>query len=233
MNGLAKLDSLAVQINEAHAAAERDAHSALAQARKAGDLLHQAKGELPHGEWGTWLRNNCSVSERQAQKYMRVATHWPEIKDKAESLRAALEVLADPKGDPNPTRGADLKRPKSNAPAQRRRSKPKLKVVPDHGPRTNDEPEALTGELLPAGNRPEPAPDQSPGPMWAVEPTASMRDVIDLILDQGSDPDKQADAGAWADFVSRLLDWIEDNVDDADECLARVRRHAGKEVATS
>jgi Protein of unknown function (DUF3102) len=39
----------------------------------AGDLLIEAKAQLKHGQWLPWLRENCLISERTAQLYMRCA----------------------------------------------------------------------------------------------------------------------------------------------------------------
>src|SRR5271170_8120609 len=45
----------------------------------AGELLIEAKGQVPHGQWLPWLRDNCSMSERTAQLYMRVAKSRTEV----------------------------------------------------------------------------------------------------------------------------------------------------------
>jgi hypothetical protein len=38
----------------------------------AGELLIEAKSLLKHGEWGNWLTENASFTERTAQSYMRL-----------------------------------------------------------------------------------------------------------------------------------------------------------------
>ena len=48
------LQRLAVQINTAHDDACRAAQSAIAHARRAGDLLIEAKAGLEHGSWLSW-----------------------------------------------------------------------------------------------------------------------------------------------------------------------------------
>ena len=40
---------------------------------QAGRLLNEAKEQVPHGRWGTWLTNNFDLSRRTAQDYMRWA----------------------------------------------------------------------------------------------------------------------------------------------------------------
>jgi hypothetical protein len=37
---------------------------------KAGKLLYSAKSRVDHGQWGTWLEQKFSLSERSAQRYM-------------------------------------------------------------------------------------------------------------------------------------------------------------------
>ena len=46
---------------------------------RAGELLIEAKAQLKHGEWLPWLENNCTMSERTAQLYMRLAQRRPEL----------------------------------------------------------------------------------------------------------------------------------------------------------
>ena len=67
----------ASQINELHALAQSHAEEAIDSACRAGELLLQVKAELAHGEFLTWLELNCSVSARQAQRYMRAAQGKP------------------------------------------------------------------------------------------------------------------------------------------------------------
>jgi Protein of unknown function (DUF3102) len=45
----------------------------------AGELLIEAKRQLSHGRWLPWLRDHCTISERTAQLYMRVAKSRTEI----------------------------------------------------------------------------------------------------------------------------------------------------------
>jgi len=74
------LVSLAGEIQVAHEAACRAAESALAHARRAGELLIEAKAAQPHGAWLPWLSKHCStISDRTARRYMQVATRWPEL----------------------------------------------------------------------------------------------------------------------------------------------------------
>ena len=40
---------------------------------KIGGLLAEAKAQVQHGEWLPWLKNELSMSERSAQKYVKAA----------------------------------------------------------------------------------------------------------------------------------------------------------------
>jgi hypothetical protein len=97
------LTTLAQEINEEHRRATSAVSEALAHARRAGQLLAEAKAQLPHGDWLPWLEANCEVSERSAQAYMRIANNWPELEKSAAvadlPMRDALRMLAAPRLD--------------------------------------------------------------------------------------------------------------------------------------
>ena len=55
-----------------------DAHEVYAiHASRVGGLLLLVKAELKHGEFSTWIAENFSLSERQAQRYMQAAKGVP------------------------------------------------------------------------------------------------------------------------------------------------------------
>lgn len=95
------LVSLASEITHEHAAACQAAQSALSHARRAGELLMQAKAGLEHGAWLPWLAEHCpTLPERTAQAYMRLAGRWPALEAKAQRVadlpvRDALALLAE------------------------------------------------------------------------------------------------------------------------------------------
>lgn len=96
------LIQLSTQINKEHELALIHVVKALEHANKAGELLIQAKATCKHGEWERWLENNFKGSKRQAQRYMRIHQHWPEIEGKTTrvsdlSLREGLKLLEGPK----------------------------------------------------------------------------------------------------------------------------------------
>jgi len=99
MSTLSLLD-LAGQINSEHAAAVRAATTAVDHARCCGDLLLQAKAEIGHGGFLAWLADHCHVGERQARRYMRLASHWKAIESKTDSasdltIKGALRLVSE------------------------------------------------------------------------------------------------------------------------------------------
>jgi len=98
-------DTLPAKINAEHEAAFGSAREALEHARRAGELLLEAKAALKHGEWLPWIESNCKFGERTARNYMQLATGWERLQEKSATvadlgLREALQLLDDtrPKG---------------------------------------------------------------------------------------------------------------------------------------
>ena len=71
------LTTWAGQINAAHQQAIQHADKAIEFAKQAGALLIEVKASLPHGEFIAWVEQNCTVSARQAQRYMAAAQGKP------------------------------------------------------------------------------------------------------------------------------------------------------------
>jgi hypothetical protein len=59
-----------------------------------GQLLIEAKGQVPHGQWLLWLKEYCQISVRSAQTYMQIAHLAPDAQRIAHLplRRAALEL---------------------------------------------------------------------------------------------------------------------------------------------
>jgi phage N-6-adenine-methyltransferase len=106
------LHDLAARIREEHDAAEAAKGAAVVVARKgiehaltAGELLLEAKAQVPHGQWLPWLAENCpAVSPRMAQYYMGLARKRPELESKYETvshltLREAVQLLEEDEGE--------------------------------------------------------------------------------------------------------------------------------------
>lgn len=96
---LATLPSL---IDAAVADVQAHAGGMVQAAVRAGQLLLEAKAAVQHGEWETWLTNNCVIAARTAQAYMRLATKLsalppPEAQSIADlPLGQALRAIATP-----------------------------------------------------------------------------------------------------------------------------------------
>jgi hypothetical protein len=80
---------LADEINAAHRACTADLMSGLNHARRCGQLLLKAKASVKHGEWLSWIQDNCQFSERTAQYYLRVVKNWEAI-EKTEPAGSVL-----------------------------------------------------------------------------------------------------------------------------------------------
>jgi hypothetical protein len=100
LTALTTLPALAEQINQASAAAEANAKSAMQHALRAGRLLIEAKALTTHGDWENWLTANCTMAPRTAQAYMRLAKKLQELPaDEAQRVadlpvREAIRAIA-------------------------------------------------------------------------------------------------------------------------------------------
>jgi phage N-6-adenine-methyltransferase len=72
---------LAERINALHGQALAAARTSIERAIECGRLLIQAKSEVGHGGWISWIRSNLSFGERQAQKYVRLAQNTDALPD--------------------------------------------------------------------------------------------------------------------------------------------------------
>ena len=99
------LGNLAEEINAEHRACETAANTALSHAMSAGELMTEAKEQLPYGAFGPWLAENFAGSGRTARAYMRVYSRREELEAKRQSsatlsLDGALRALSTPKDAP-------------------------------------------------------------------------------------------------------------------------------------
>lgn len=90
------LDTLAVQIREAHEACEAAITATVQHAIRAGELLNEAKAQVRHGEWLPWLAENFDGTRRLASSYMRVAANGKRVSH-LDSIREAITELANPR----------------------------------------------------------------------------------------------------------------------------------------
>jgi hypothetical protein len=101
---LARSNSLAdlrERLKIEHAAMAAALTNSVEHAMAAGDILIEAKRQVGHGQWLPWLES-CGISQRTAQRYMRVARHRPAIEANPTSVSdlgvsGALALLAVPR----------------------------------------------------------------------------------------------------------------------------------------
>lgn len=86
------LPHLAARIRAAHEAVGLALSESVRHAIAAGELLIEAKAQLQHGQWLPWLRDHCTISERTAQLYMRVAKNRAEIESQMRNDVADLSL---------------------------------------------------------------------------------------------------------------------------------------------
>ena len=87
------LERLARDIKHEHETVERALRDSLAHARRAGELLLEAKDKLPHGVFMQWVEANCAFAHRTATLYMQIAREWERVAANWQSL-ANLGVAA-------------------------------------------------------------------------------------------------------------------------------------------
>jgi hypothetical protein len=95
------LADLAARINAQHAEMVRTVQRGVDHAIAAGELLLEAKAKVPHGRWLPWLEANCTIPERTAQLYMRIARERAAIEAKSATvadltIRGAVALISSP-----------------------------------------------------------------------------------------------------------------------------------------
>jgi hypothetical protein len=92
------LTDLRERLKIEHAAVNGAMNESLIHAMAAGDILIEAKAQLKHGQWLPWLKMS-GVSERTAQRYVRLARCRADIEAKSDTMSdlgvsGALAMLA-------------------------------------------------------------------------------------------------------------------------------------------
>lgn len=102
-NELTALLTLAVEIDALNEQANIYANQAVIYAAKSGQKLLLAKAQCNHGQFKSWLDENCKLSYSTAKNYMRLATNHPELLNDSKGhtsvllgLRQAIELLNAP-----------------------------------------------------------------------------------------------------------------------------------------
>jgi hypothetical protein len=83
------------EINNLHQLAINSANEAIDYANQLGKLLTDIKIQLPHGSFTKWIEENLTVSPRQAQRYMAVASGKDLNVSKLGYKNDTLSVLTD------------------------------------------------------------------------------------------------------------------------------------------
>jgi hypothetical protein len=86
------LPDLAARIRVEHEAVSESLKESVRHAIAAGELLIEAKAQLSHGRWLPWLKDHCTISERSAQLYMRVAKSRTEVEEQMRNGVADLSL---------------------------------------------------------------------------------------------------------------------------------------------
>lgn len=98
-----RLPELAAEITKEHRLCEGSYRTALGHAVKVGELLIEAKAQLSHGEWMTWLSRHVEFGDRRARGYMQLASS-PEIANRQPNadlgIEEALRSIAQPVAKP-------------------------------------------------------------------------------------------------------------------------------------
>jgi hypothetical protein len=92
LQGSNSLTDLAARIQLEHLAVSTALKDSVRHAIAAGELLLEAKKQVGHGQWLTWLERHCSISERTAQLYMRCSKNRAAIEEQIRNGIADLSL---------------------------------------------------------------------------------------------------------------------------------------------
>jgi len=188
-----RLDELAVSINHTHGIIQNALRSSLRHAIRVGHLLIEAKQEVGHGAFTTWIKANCNFSLETARIYKRLAENEAFLSKldgaKQQSLTVmtmtgALSRLAKP-GSGRAARQARPLVPSGSRPASG------LAGVP--GERSGHLPARLVG-----GDR----ADEAAGAVDGLRPTPHAvlpLDIVDPTIPAGNDHSLRSDWGPQPD----------------------------------
>jgi len=92
---------LAQKIKDGYKAVLEAGKGVVREAIKFGELLNSEKGPRDHGTWLIWLKTNCGLSERTAQRYMWLAQNKSKLETELRksdlSLNKAIALLSGEK----------------------------------------------------------------------------------------------------------------------------------------
>ncbi len=88
------LADLAADIDRLNEEIEQAFRQVIERVFEAGNKLNNVKDLVGHGHFGAWLKTNCKLPERTAQRYMRVADHRKEIEEKLKFENATVADIS-------------------------------------------------------------------------------------------------------------------------------------------
>jgi hypothetical protein len=94
MNELTTLSTLAVEIDALNEQANIYANQAVIYAAKSGQKLLLAKAQCVHGQFKTWMDENCKLSYTTAKKYMQLVTSRPDLLNSNRPLTGVLPSIS-------------------------------------------------------------------------------------------------------------------------------------------
>ena len=86
------LADLAARIRSEHEAVSSALKDSVRHAIAAGELLIEAKAQLKHGQWLSWLAKHCVISERTAQLYVKLAKNRATIEKQMKSAIGVADL---------------------------------------------------------------------------------------------------------------------------------------------
>jgi hypothetical protein len=222
------LADLAARIKAEHEAFCDSARKTLDHAIRAGEFLNKAKKAVDYGGWADWLRQNCAVSQRSAQAYMRLADHKGSLRTSPRcaatwTIDGALRAI----GVPQSQLAANVaEKPATTTIAAEVTQGAVQVVVPYYTKDVTEQPEPF--ELKKGGDwhikpcQPTPAGTRAvPGPDGAVQ-----ADIEDAIIDAAEAPTPAQDvAQELKGVVSRL-----EPSRDSDKHVAEIKYVIGQRL---
>ena len=192
-----QLTQLVREIREYHAKVISSAQVTIEHAHSVGKKLKEAKDLVGHGEWKTWVTDNCSFSIRTAQNYMRITSKWGKLEAKAPrtallSIGRALDELAEPAVETkdNPDDGqTELKQEVAGLPAKKRAVPRKTK-----GDKASSVSEAIAGSEAESGDGSEEPVDVYRRLLEELPQQVELLDEhFDEVVGNGLEPSKAAE----------------------------------------
>jgi len=90
-----RLRVLVEEINTEHDKFRSSFKTTFHSAMRAGDLLNAAKTLVGHGNWASWVEENCEFSDRTARVYMRLANNRPKVEEMLDKSAGSADLSID------------------------------------------------------------------------------------------------------------------------------------------